>query len=104
MNQVRVHAPTPTLLSVEPILDERIQGVTLVNTDNLSAARRPTNLAEELTVFMTRVEVETVLRREKEKASSTTAYLNLKPSSPAEIVAKPYRLGYSVPKFQKFDG
>lgn len=41
---------------------------------------------------MTRAEVETMLKREKEKASSTIGCLVLKPLNPTEIAAKPYPL------------
>lgn len=53
---------------------------------------------------MTRAEVEAMLQREKEKASLTAVCLNIRPPYPAKIVTKPYPLGYSVLKFQKFDG
>lgn len=76
-NQVPVVAPAPPV--VEPILDELVQGVTLTNADNLSTTRQPASLAEEPIVFMTRVEVDAILRGEKEKASSTATCLNLKP-------------------------
>lgn len=62
-----IASPLPPI--VEPILEELAQEVT-PNADNLSAARRPVNTAEELTIFVTRVEVEALVRREKEKVFS----------------------------------
>lgn len=52
---------------------------------------------------MTRAKIEVMLRKEKEKPSSTTACLDLKPSYSIEVAPKPHPSGYSVP-IQKFDG
>lgn len=41
------------------------------NTDNLSPARSAAIVAEEPTIFMTQLEVEAKLNKDKEKASST---------------------------------
>lgn len=64
-------------------------------------ARCPASLAKESTVFLTHAEVEAMFKKEKEKASVTSAYL---PPYSAEVAAKPYPTGYRVPKFYKFDG
>lgn len=55
------------------------------------AAWRPTNLGEELKVY-DKAESRGLLRREKEKSSSTATYLNLRPPYPAEFVYKPYQV------------
>lgn len=73
----------PSTSAVEP-LNEPVQSVTLVNIDNLSAARRSTSLVEEPTVFMARAKVQALLRREKEKDSTVTC-LNLRPPYSTEI-------------------
>lgn len=52
-------------------------------------------------MFMTRTEVKAMLRRAKEKASMTTACLDLKPSYTTEIAATTYPSGYPIPKFQR---
>lgn len=44
-----------------------------------------------------------MLQREKEKAFLSTTFLDLMPSYPAELAAKPYPLDV-VPEFQKFAG
>lgn len=49
------------------VINEPMQGVTPGNINNLSTARRPTSSAEETTVFMTSLEIEAMLRKEKKK-------------------------------------
>lgn len=50
-----------------------------VNVDNLSATgKEPTRTLEEPTVFMIRSEVE-VMRRENERASVSSIFMNQKP-------------------------
>lgn len=86
--------PAPARLVIELILDEPVQGITVANGDNLSAAKQPISLVEEPKVSMTRAVVKTMLRHKKEKASSATTCLNLRPPYLDEIAAKPYHLGY----------
>lgn len=50
---------------------------------------------------ITRVEVETLVRWEKERIS-LAAYLSLKPSYPATVAVKPYHLGYMVQILKNF--
>lgn len=60
--------------------DEPMQGAMSINTKNLSAdSRQPVNGTVEPIVFMIRSDVQTMLRREKEKASVSSIYLDLKP-------------------------
>lgn len=67
--------------------------------DNLSVGQRPAYVAKEPTIFDTRAEVEALVLREKEKTSSTTACLNLRPPYLALIATTPYPVGYIVPNF-----
>lgn len=60
-----------------------------INADDLSIARRPASVIEELTIFMTKVELEVMLKKGKEKASASSTSLNLTPPYP-EVAAKPY--------------
>lgn len=53
-------------------------------------------MAEEPTIFVTRAELEAMIRQEKEKASSTVACLSLKPPYPASIVVTPYPVWYTT--------
>lgn len=53
---------------------------------------------------MTKSEVKTMLKKEKEKASTSIISLNLKPPYPTGIATKPYPITYVAPQFQKFDG
>lgn len=68
-------------------------GVTHDNADNLFAARRPTCVAHEPTVFMTKAEVEAMLKKEKEKA--TASFIDLKPPYFAEVIVKRYPSKYN---------
>lgn len=78
-----------------------MKGATPANADNLSTTgRQPASAVEERTVFMTRLEVETMLGREKEKASVSSTCLNLKPPYVAEVVMEPYSVGYVTPQFR----
>lgn len=63
--------------------------------------RRPASVAEELTIFMTCSVVEAMLKKEKEKASSTS--LDLKSPHSTKVAAKPYPANYIVPEFHKSD-
>lgn len=63
-NQAPVSVPTSS--TVEPILDEPIQGVTPANADNLSATWPPVILTDELNVQGDA----TMFKWEKETASS----------------------------------
>lgn len=45
---------------------------------------------------MPRSEMEAMLGKEKEKASVSLIYLDLKPSYDAEIAAKPYLMRYAL--------
>lgn len=74
------------------------------NADNLSATgRRSTSTEEELVAFITRLEFEAMLKKEKEKASTSLIGLGLKPLYPVEIASKP-PIKYVAPEFQNFDG
>lgn len=53
-------------------------------------------MIEGLNIFVTYSEVEAMLRRENEYASSV--YLDLKPPYLTEMDAKPYPTGYAVPQ------
>lgn len=64
-----------------------MQGVTHANADNLFIERRPTSVVEVLIVFMIHSKVNAILKKEKEKASST--FLNLRPSYLDEVATKP---------------
>lgn len=49
--------------------------------------------------FMTRSEVKAILRKEKEKAFESCAYLDLEPPYSVEVASKLYRRGSVVPEF-----
>lgn len=52
---------------------------------------------------MTPFEDEAMSRKEKDKSSISSAYLELKPPYLIKVAAKPYPSKYAMPKFQKFD-
>lgn len=54
-------------------------------------------MVEEPTIFMNHLEVEAILRSEKEKASVSSICLNLKVPYSADVAAMPYLTGYVVP-------
>lgn len=60
-------------------------------------------MAEEPTIFMTYLDVEAMLKREKEKASEVSSSLELRPPYSAEVASKPYPTEYIVSMFRKFD-
>lgn len=64
------------------------------NDNNLSVAcKRPVSSREGPVAFMTRVDVETILRKEKEKGFTSTIGLDLKIPYPVEITEKHYQVG-----------
>lgn len=69
---------TPVSPIIEPVCEELTQWVT-PNADNLTATARPIRTTEEPTIFVTRAKVEALVRQEKERTSSATAYLTLRP-------------------------
>lgn len=69
-----------------------------------TASIRPASMAKEPTLFMTRAKVEPMPRREKERASISSIYLDLKPLYDVEVTMKPYRVGYITSQLQKFVG
>lgn len=77
--------PSPT---IEPANWWSIQGVTpTTNADNLSAiGRQLVSTIEEPATFMTSAEIEIMLRKENEKASTSTVGPDLNPPYPAEIL------------------
>lgn len=93
---------TPSV--IEPVTDEPMEGVTPVNVDNLSTTRQPAGMAEEPTIFMSCFVLDTMLQKEKERASVSFFSLDLKATLPFEVAAKPYPSKYKVPKFQKYNG
>lgn len=62
---------------------------TPAKVNNLFAVRWPSSVAEELTIFMTRLEVEAILRQ-KEKASTSSVCVDFKPPFSIEVAIKPY--------------
>lgn len=95
----------PTPPTAELLTDEPMQRVTPANADNLFTVRRPTSLAKEQTVFMTcsKVEVVAMLKKEKQQASASSTFLDMKPPYSVKEVSRPYSTEYIVPNFQKFD-
>lgn len=79
-----------------PITNESIQGATPINANDHSVARRPASVVEEPINFMGCSEVEAILRKEKEKASVPSDYLDLKPLYSVEVATKSYRVGHVV--------
>lgn len=68
--------------------DELVEGTTHVKVDNVSPAdMRPASIDEEPTIFMTRLEVEAMLRKDKER------YMGLKPPYIAGVATKPHPVG-----------
>lgn len=86
----RLSAPVP--LGLEPNLKELAPGFT-PNIDNLSAARSPASMAKEPTIFVTWVEIEALVRRDREKTSLAVACLSLRPPHPVSITANHILLG-----------
>lgn len=93
---VRIIAPAPPI--VEHACEELAQGVT-PDVDNLSVVCHPISVAEESRNFVTKVEVEALVLREKERASSMAACLSFRPLYPASIATKLYLVGYTMPNF-----
>lgn len=80
----------PTLAVGFPIF----RRITPINVDNLFViGRRPISATEEPT-FMTRFQVEVMLKREKEKAIVSLIYLDLQPPNAAVVAMKLYPVGY----------
>lgn len=79
--------PSPSACSTSyRVIDQRpLVGGTIGNVDSLSATRWPTSVTEEPTIFMTRLEVEVMLKREKEKAYASS--MDLKPPYSTEVAA-----------------
>lgn len=71
-----------------------MQGVTPVNTDNLSIVRRSISVAEK-PVLLTHSEIEALVRQEMASAAS----LDWKPPYPAEVAGKTYSSDYKVHMF-----
>lgn len=67
LNQVLIQTLALTPPTVEPDFSEPTQGVTSVNADNLSITRRPANVTAEPSIFITRVEVEAMLQKNRRK-------------------------------------
>lgn len=67
---------------------KRAQGITS-NADKLSVARPLAHMVEEPTIFVTRVEVDALARRQKEKASSPAVCLSLGPPYLVSTATKP---------------
>lgn len=99
-NQAPVSTPAPPV--VKPLLDETAQDITPANVDNLWTARRAASLSEEPSVLLTKAE-KAVFGQERERASTASAPLDLKPPYPDKAAAKQFPLEYKVPKYQKFD-
>lgn len=95
-----------TIPAAELVIDDPVQGVTpTINDGNLFIAnRRPLRATEQPVAFMTRFNAEAMLKNEKEKASVSSIYLDLKTPYVAEVAAKPYPVGYITSQFQKFNG
>lgn len=81
--------PSPT---GEPIIDNSLQSTMRVANDNNHSfiEMQSSAMLEEAASFMTRTEVEAMLKKEKEKASASTVDLVLKPHYRVVIEAKPY--------------
>lgn len=89
--------PTP---AAEQVTNDPTQGTKPANADNIFAAsRQPATSTEEPTVFMTRSEVEVILRREKKKGPISLIFLVLKRPYAVKVAAKPYSVGYVTPQF-----
>lgn len=87
------------------MVDYLVFGVTPTNADNpFAASRLPIKPIEEPIVFITRYEVEAMLKGEKEKASILSICLDLKPTYTVEVAVKLYPFEYITPQFQKCDG
>lgn len=86
---------------METIIDDPLQGAMLAtNIGNNSVISRQQTSTPEEPAFMTRVEVEVMLKKEQEKASASTISLALKPPCLVEVVAKPYPTGYVMLQLQ----
>lgn len=96
---VSILFPTTAPPVVEPLREESIQSNSS-DVNNLSTSRHPTSIGEEPKIFITRAEIEALVQREKEGASSIAACLHLKPPYPASIAAKQYLAEYTVLNFQ----
>lgn len=90
--------PIPVAQSV---IDDLVQGVTPANINNLFiTARQLVSAIEEPVAFMTRSEIEAILRREKEKASVSSICLDVKPSYAVEFASKPSGWGILLTNFK----
>lgn len=80
------------------MVDDPAWGVRPGNVDNLSiTGKRLVSPAEEHTVFMARPEIEAILRIEKENASGSSIYLNLKPPYAVQGCSEAIPGGYITP-------
>lgn len=95
---------TPVPPIVEPIVDEAAQGTTTANADNSSIAKRPTTQLEESSQYFTKTKIETMFKKERDRATTAPKTLHLKPPYPEKVAEKDFSAEYKVPKFQKFDG
>lgn len=75
------------------------RGVASENVDNLSVVRCPA-----ISIEQSIIEVEAILKKEKEKASATSACQDLKSLYSPEMIAKPYPSEYMIPKFDDRKG
>lgn len=87
--------------TIEPLLDEIAHGITAGNAENLSVARRPASITEELPAFMTRAEG-VCYEKKRKKAYMGLVCLDHKPSYSTEVAVRPYPTAYTVPKFEWF--
>lgn len=76
-----------------------------MNPDNqFATGRRTVDTGKVPIVFMTRSNVDALLRREEEKALISSTRLHLKPLYAVGVAIKLYLVGYITPQVQKFDG
>lgn len=97
-----MYMPVPPV--VESIIDEAAQGATPANANNLLVAKQPRVQSEEASIYFTKAKIETMFKKERERATTAPKTLDLKPPYPDKVVEKEFPTYYKVPKFQRFDG
>lgn len=93
INSKMKHAKEPTF-AAKPAVDDLLQGVTpAIDANNLSGVdTQPTSMTEESTAFMTRSEVEAMLKMKKEKACASVNNVDMMPPYPIQILKKLYSI------------
>lgn len=88
---------------VEPVINEAVQGNTPANGDNSLAAKRSTSQPEEGSHYFTKIEIEAILKKERDRATTHPKAMDLKPPYIEKVLEKDFPADYKIPKFQNFN-